>query len=124
MGKVSYLRHSAVTQVKPIQLLLIERLRKILAHQCYFRSEHVGGYLVFFRISVYSMCLYVANKAAPGIGSDINLAFRPDDNHRLIVHEYSGLGSGDAQGLRTVRDFITNRTDPNRPPAERLHAIW
>ena len=64
------------------------------------------------------------NKAARGIGSDINLAFRPDDNHHLIVHEYSGLEPGDAQGLRTVRDFITNRTDPNRAPAERLHAIW
>ena len=66
------------------------------------------------------------NKAAPGIGSDINLAFGPawDDNQRLIVHEYSGIEPGDAQGLRTVRDFITNRTDPKRAPAERLHAIW
>ena len=64
------------------------------------------------------------NKAAPGGGSDINLAFRPDDNRRLIVHEYSGLESGDSTGLRTVQDFITNRTDPTCPPAERLHAIW
>ena len=102
-----------------------ERLRKIFAHQCYFQSEHVGAYLVSFHIPVYLiyLCL-VANKAAPGIGSDINLAFRPDDNHHLIVHEYSGLESGDPQGLRTVQDFITNRTDPNRAPAERLHAIW
>ena len=60
-------------------------------------------------------------QAALGSGSDINLAFRPEDNHRLIVHEYSGLEPG---GLRTVRDFIINRTDPNRAPAERLHAIW
>ena len=67
------------------------------------------------------MCLCLANKAALGRGSDINLAFRPEDNHRLIVHEYSGLEPGD---LRTVRDFIINRTDPNRAPAERLHAIW
>ena len=31
-----------------------------------------------------------ANNTAPGpgIGSDINLAFRPDDNHHLIVQEY------------------------------------
>ncbi len=63
-------------------------------------------------------------KAAPGKGSDINLAFRPDDNHNLIVHEYSGLETGDAHGLRTIRDFITIRTDPTRAPAERLHAIW
>jgi hypothetical protein len=78
----------------------------------------------FFRILVYSNCLFPANKAAPGRGSDINLPFLPEDNHRLIVHEYSGLEPGDAHGLRTVRDFITNRTDPNRAPAERLHAIW
>jgi hypothetical protein len=70
------------------------------------------------------LCHGIANKAAPGIGSDINLAFRPDDNRRLIVHEYSGLEPGDAHGLRTIQDFITNRTDPNRAPAERLRAIW
>jgi hypothetical protein len=63
-------------------------------------------------------------QVALGRGSDINLPFRPEDNHRLIVHEYSGLEPGDAFGLRTIRDFITNRTDPNRAPAERLHAIW
>ncbi len=63
-------------------------------------------------------------KAAPGKGSDINLAFRPDDNHNLIVHEYSGLEPGDAHGLRSIRDFITIRTDPTRAPAERLHTIW
>jgi hypothetical protein len=118
------MRHSAETQVKPILLLFIERLRKILAHQCYFQSAHVGAYLVSFRIPVYLIYLCLANKAAPGIGSDINLAIRPDDNHRLIVHEYSGIEPGDAEGLRTVQDFITNRTDPNRAPAERLHAIW
>ena len=65
-----------------------------------------------------------ANKAAPGRGSDINLAFYPEDNPRLIVHEYSGLEPGDGHGLRTIRDFITVRTDQNRAPAERLHAIW
>jgi hypothetical protein len=64
------------------------------------------------------------NKATAGRGSDINLAFRPEDNRRLIVHEYSGLEPDDAHGLRTVRDFITNRTDPNCAPTERLHAIW
>jgi hypothetical protein len=68
--------------------------------------------------------LVSANKAALGRGSDINIAFHPEDNHRLIIHEYSGLESDDDNGLRTVRDFITNRTDPNRAPAERLHAIW
>jgi hypothetical protein len=51
------MRHSAETQVKPILLLIIERLRKILAHQCYFQSEHVGAYSDLFRIPVYSMFL-------------------------------------------------------------------
>ena len=118
------MRHSAETQIKPILFLIIERLRKIFPCQCYFQSEHVGAYLILFRILVYLICLCLANKAAPGLGSDINLAFRPDDNHHLIVHKYSGLEPGDAHGLRTVRDFITNRTDPNRAPEERLHAIW
>ncbi|KAF8492151.1 hypothetical protein F5888DRAFT_1731217, partial [Russula emetica] len=74
--------------------------------------------------SLIDAAFKVNMSAALGRGSDINLAFRPEDNHRLIVHEYSGLEPGDAFGLRTVRDFITNRTDPNRAPAERLHAIW
>ncbi|KAI0278995.1 hypothetical protein BGY98DRAFT_1096380 [Russula aff. rugulosa BPL654] len=74
--------------------------------------------------SLVNATFRVNTSAALGIESDINLAFRPDDNHHLIIHEYSGLEPGDAQGLRTVRDFITNRTDPNRAPAERLHAIW
>jgi len=103
--------------------LIIERLREVFAHQCCFLGGHVGVYSVLFRILVYSVSLCLANKAALGRGSDINLAFRPEDNHRLIVHE-SGLEPGDAHGLRTVRDFIVNRTDPNRAPAERLHAIW
>jgi hypothetical protein len=54
------MRHSAVTQVNPILLLFIERLRKIHAHQCYLQSEHVGTYLVLSRIPVYSMCLCLA----------------------------------------------------------------
>jgi hypothetical protein len=74
--------------------------------------------------SLFNVPVPRKHKVAPGIGSDINLAFRPDDNHHLIVHEYSGLEPGDAHGLQTVRDFITIRTDPSRAPAERLHAIW
>ena len=100
-------------------LIIIERFREIFAYQCYFRSEHIGAYLAYFVFQSILMCLCLANKAAPGIESDINLAFRPDDNHQLVVHEYSGLEPGDAHGLRTIRDFITNRTDPSRAPAER-----
>ena len=115
------------SNVKLMLLIMIERFRKIFAYQCYFRSEHVGAYLAYFvfqSIDSTVMCLCLAHKAAPEIESDINLAFRPDDNHQLVVHEYSGLEPGDAQGLRTICDFITNRTDPSRAPAERLHAIW
>ena len=73
---------------------------------------------------MYSSCLCLQNKVAPARVSDINLAFRPDDNHHLTVHESAGLEPGDAQGLRAIRDFISNCTDPSRAPAERLHAIW
>ena len=55
---------------------------------------------------------------------DINLAFRPNDNRHLIVHESAGLEPGDAQGLRAIRDFISNRIDPSCAATERLHAIW
>jgi hypothetical protein len=58
--------------------------------------------------------------------ADINVEFRPDDNRYLIAHEFSGLDSqaGDSEDLQTIRDFISRRTDPSRPPSERLHAVW
>src|SRR6266576_6234955 len=62
------MRHSAETQVKPILLLIIERIRKILAHQCYFQSEHVGAYSVLFRIPVYSTCLCPQTRLLLGEG--------------------------------------------------------
>jgi hypothetical protein len=74
--------------------------------------------------SVYSTFLCLKNKVAQAGVSDINLAFRPDDNHHLIAHESAGLEPGDAQGLRAIRDFMSNRTDPSCAAAERLHAIW
>jgi hypothetical protein len=64
------------------------------------------------------------NKPAQARAPDISFAFRPEDNHHLIVHECPGPEPGDSQGLRAIRDFISNRTDPNRPAPERLHAIW
>ncbi|KAH9018535.1 hypothetical protein EDB85DRAFT_2294485 [Lactarius pseudohatsudake] len=56
--------------------------------------------------------------------ADINVGFSPGDNRYLIVHEYSGFESGDAQSLQTIRDFISYRTDADRSASERLHAIW
>jgi hypothetical protein len=50
--------------------------------------------------------------------ADINVEFRPADNRYLIAHECSDLDS------QTTRDFISHRTDANRLPPERLHAIW
>ena len=100
-----------------------EKLREIFAYKGSFQGGHVGAYLILFRIPIYSTCLS-RNKPAQARAPDINFAFRPDDNHHLIVHECSGLEPGDAQGLRAIRDFISTRTDPNRPAPERLHAIW
>ncbi|KAH9074319.1 hypothetical protein EDB83DRAFT_2356300 [Lactarius deliciosus] len=58
--------------------------------------------------------------------ADINAEFGPQDNRYLIVHECSGLDSqaSDSQDLRTIRDFISHRTDPSCLPSERLHAVW
>ncbi|KAH9018730.1 hypothetical protein EDB85DRAFT_2154290 [Lactarius pseudohatsudake] len=65
--------------------------------------------------------------AAPGSqngNADINVGFSPANNRSLVVHEYSGFESGDAQSLQTIRDFISYRTDADRSASERLHAIW
>ena len=56
--------------------------------------------------------------------SDINFAFRPDDNRYLIVHECSAFERGGAYGLQSIRNFITYRTDPSRSVPEKLHAVW
>ena len=124
MGKVS-LCNTQRSSGQINALVITERLREILAHQQYFPGGHV---CVFGLISnlIRSSCLCLENKAAQARGSDINFTFRPDDNHHLIVHESAGLEPGDAhwQGLRAIRDFISNRTDPSRAAAERLHAIW
>ena len=83
--------------------------------------------------SIQLECVCLENKAAPGKAaqpalvprpSDIKFEFRSDDNHHLIVHECSRFEPGDARGLRATLDFISERTDPDRPAAERLHAIW
>ncbi|KAH9003545.1 hypothetical protein EDB86DRAFT_2893126 [Lactarius hatsudake] len=55
--------------------------------------------------------------AAPGSqhgNTDINVGFSPANNRYLVVHEYSGFESGDAQSLQTIRDFISYRTDADR----------
>ena len=83
-------------------------------------SVRIWSYFVFPFIQ--RVCPEI--KAALARAHNINFAFRPDDNHHLIVHECSGFESGDAKGLRAIRDFISTRTDPNRPASERLHAVW
>ena len=104
-------------------LLTTERLREIRTYRCCFQGRHVGAYLVLICIA-YTQRVCLENKTAQARPPDINFAYRPDDNHHLIVHESSGFETGDAQGFRAIRDFIANRTDPNRPAAEKLHAIW
>jgi hypothetical protein len=83
-------------------------------------SVRVRSYFVFLS----AQRVWFENKAARARTFDINFPFRPDDNHRLIVHECSGLELGDAQGLQAIRDFISDRTDPSRAAQGRLHAIW
>lgn len=55
---------------------------------------------------------------------NIDYEFRPVENHHLIVHKCSGFEPGDAQGLRVMLNFISERTDTDCPAAKRLHAIW
>ena len=83
-------------------------------------SVRIRSYIVL--LSIQHVCL--ENKAAPASASDINFAFRPDDNHRLIVHECSGLEPGNAQGLGAIRYFLSNHTHRGCAASERLHAVW
>ncbi|KAN0136731.1 hypothetical protein V8E53_005501 [Lactarius tabidus] len=62
--------------------------------------------------------VFKVDMAAASENADINIEFRPADNRYLIVHECNDLDS------QTTRDFISRRTDANRLPPERLHAIW
>ncbi|KAF8267124.1 hypothetical protein EI94DRAFT_1701224 [Lactarius quietus] len=56
--------------------------------------------------------------------ANINLAFCPYNNNYLVVHEYLGFESGDAQSLQNIREFISYYTDANRSVPARLHAVW
>ncbi|KAF8489086.1 hypothetical protein F5888DRAFT_1731195 [Russula emetica] len=111
------------TMSYPSRRALNSTVKQVLTENPQFRILVIGK-RGSGKSSLINATFRVNMSAAPGIGSDINLAFRPDDNHHLIVHEYSGLEPGDAHGLRTIRDFIMVRTDQSRAPAERLHAIW
>ena len=78
------------------------------------------------------MLLYVADHENKAESKDshgkvnINVEFRPEDNRYLVVHEFLGFESQavDLKNLRTIREFISYRTDPSCPPSERLHAVW
>ncbi|KAF8265742.1 hypothetical protein EI94DRAFT_1734896 [Lactarius quietus] len=75
--------------------------------------------------AVFKVDVTAVPEMAPG-KADIDVEFHPEDNRYLIVHECSGLDSQatDSQGLQTIRDFVTRRSDPSCSPPERLHAIW
>jgi len=55
---------------------------------------------------------------------DINFEVIPQDNQHLIVHESPAFEHGDFSSFQAIRDFISYRTDSDRPALERLHAVW
>ena len=98
---------------------IVERLGKIVAHQCRLQSGHIGRYSFPPRGPV--LTVNSRNQAATG---NINQEIYRDDNRYLIFHEYSAFGPGEGQNLQAIRDFISNRTDQARLPTEKLHAVW
>jgi hypothetical protein len=58
------------------------------------------------------------------VPENISQEISPDDNRYLIFHEYAGFEPGDGKHMQTIRDFISDRTDPVLPPPERLHVVW
>ncbi|KAI0285599.1 hypothetical protein BC826DRAFT_1179001 [Russula brevipes] len=106
----------------PSRRSLTPTVRQVLRDHAKFRILVVGR-----RGSGKSSLIKSVFKAAPAKvpgKADINVEFHPEDNRYLIVHESSGLEPGDAQGLETIRNFISYRTDPSRSAPERLHAVW
>ncbi|KAF8267147.1 hypothetical protein EI94DRAFT_1731317 [Lactarius quietus] len=73
--------------------------------------------------SVFNVDMAAAPRNQHG-DADINVGFNLDSNRYLVVHEYPGFESGDAQSLPTIRAFISSHTDVNCSVSERLHAIW
>ncbi|KAF8272135.1 hypothetical protein EI94DRAFT_1796529 [Lactarius quietus] len=107
---------------------LTSTVRQVLPENFKFRILVIGkrgsGKSALIK-AVFKVNVTAAPERAPG-QADIDVEFRPEDNRYLIVHECSGLDSQatNSQGLQTIRDFISRRTDPSCSPPERLHAIW
>ena len=57
VGKVSICATLSKHEVKPMLILIIERVWEIFACKFYFQSGHVGAYSLIFRIYVCSTCL-------------------------------------------------------------------
>lgn len=83
-------------------------------------SVRIQSCFVFLSIQ----CVRLETKAAPAHESNINVASRSNDSHRLIVHECSGLEPGDARGLKAIRDFLSDRAILGYATPGGLHAVW
>ncbi|KAI9438740.1 hypothetical protein H4582DRAFT_2076367 [Lactarius indigo] len=115
------------TTTYPTRRPLNSTVRQVLPNDFKFRILVIGksssGKSSLIK-AIFKVDATAPPERAPG-KADINVEFRPGDNRYLIVHEY-GLDSqaSNPQDLQTIRDFVTHRTDPSRPPPERLHAVW
>ncbi|KAF8267151.1 hypothetical protein EI94DRAFT_1802156 [Lactarius quietus] len=108
----------------PARRPLNSTVRQVLPEHFRFRILIVGKSRSG-KTSLVKTIFKVDISAAPE-KADINVEFRPEDNRYLTVHEFSGLDSQarDSGDLQIIQDFISRRTDPNRTPSERLHAVW
>ncbi|KAH9033826.1 hypothetical protein EDB85DRAFT_1890099 [Lactarius pseudohatsudake] len=56
--------------------------------------------------------------------ADIQQGFVSQDNQFFVLHDSQGFEPGDLSNFETVRQFIRQRSGPEVPLGERIHALW